>query len=62
MQGTLRELNPINPDVPHGWLDPEPWADEAERTKWLLIVPTAITGRRLSASNAEWAFSVHAYL
>jgi len=41
-------------------IDPEPWV--AAQTSWLVVRPTAITGRRLRAMDVEWAFSLHAYL
>ncbi len=41
-------------------IDPEPWV--AARTSWLVVRPTAITGRRLRATEVEWAFSLRAYL
>jgi nitroimidazol reductase NimA-like FMN-containing flavoprotein (pyridoxamine 5'-phosphate oxidase superfamily) len=41
--------------------DPTPWLAD-ERDAWLVIEPFAITGRRLHASEQEWAFLVSAYL
>ena len=41
-------------------IDPEPWV--ADRRSWLVIRPTAVTGRRLLATEVEWAFSLRGYL
>jgi nitroimidazol reductase NimA-like FMN-containing flavoprotein (pyridoxamine 5'-phosphate oxidase superfamily) len=41
--------------------DPEPWVDD-NRDAWLTIEPFSITGRRLHAPEAEWAFDLRAYL
>ena len=41
-------------------IDPGPWV--ADRSSWLVVRPTAITGRRLRATDGEWAFSLRAYL
>jgi hypothetical protein len=41
-------------------IDPDPWV--ADQPSWLVIRPTEITGRRLRATEAEWAFTLRAYL
>ena len=42
-------------------VDPQPWLHD-DRDSWLLIDPEVITGRRLLAVDAEWAFHIRAYL
>ena len=60
VRGTLHQ---IDADVAHirDRFDPQPWLDD-ERDVWLLIEPFAISGRRLHAAEAEWAFHIRAYL
>jgi len=41
-------------------IDPEPWV--ADRRSWLVVRPTAMTGRRLRATELQWAFSLRGYL
>lgn len=41
-------------------LDPRPLLD-AGRDAWLLLLPTAITGRRLAAPERRWSFNPAAY-
>jgi len=41
--------------------DPKPWPAQ-DRSSWLTIRPTTITGRTLHASDNEWAFPPEAYL
>jgi hypothetical protein len=36
--------------------------EDADRRSWLVIRPTAITGRRLRATEVQWAFSLRGYL
>jgi nitroimidazol reductase NimA-like FMN-containing flavoprotein (pyridoxamine 5'-phosphate oxidase superfamily) len=60
VRGTLHH---VNADVAgfRERFDPQPWMS-AERDAWLVIEPLAITGRRLHATELEWAFHPSAYL
>ena len=55
MRGLLRPLEPSDAADPHPLL-----ADG--RDAWLLLEPTAITGRRLVAPELRWAFYAAGYL
>jgi nitroimidazol reductase NimA-like FMN-containing flavoprotein (pyridoxamine 5'-phosphate oxidase superfamily) len=60
VRGTLQHVNPDAADF-RTRFDPEPWIP-ADRDAWLVIEPFSITGRRLHAAEAEWAFHPRAYL
>ena len=55
VRGLLRPLDPSDEADPHPLL-----ADG--RDAWLLLEPTAITGRRLLAPERRWAFDAAGYL
>jgi len=40
--------------------DPQPWL--ADRDRWLVIEPFAVTGRRLRAADAQWELERRGYL
>jgi nitroimidazol reductase NimA-like FMN-containing flavoprotein (pyridoxamine 5'-phosphate oxidase superfamily) len=56
VRGHLRHLEEGVADA----LALETWA--GPRDRWVVIVPTEISGRRLHASPTEWPFHPHAYL
>ncbi len=60
VRGTLHHVDPDAAGFRERF-DPEPWI-LAERDAWLVVDPFAITGRRLQAAEAEWAFHSEAYL
>jgi len=60
VRGTLHHVDPDAAGFRERF-DPEPWI-VAERDAWLIIDPFAITGRRLHAAEAEWAFHSEGYL
>jgi nitroimidazol reductase NimA-like FMN-containing flavoprotein (pyridoxamine 5'-phosphate oxidase superfamily) len=60
VRGMLQHVDPDAADFRERF-DPAPWI-EAERDAWLVIEPFAITGRRLNATQSEWAFHMRAYL
>ncbi|MGH9051175.1 MAG: pyridoxamine 5'-phosphate oxidase family protein [Acidimicrobiia bacterium] len=60
VRGTLHHIDPDAAGFRERF-DPEPWL-VAERDAWLRIEPFAISGRRLHASESEWAFHTRAYL
>lgn len=59
-RGTLHHVDATAADF-KGRFDPEPWL-LAERDAWLTIQPFAITGRRLHAPSAQWAFHPRGYI
>ena len=60
VRGTLQHVDPDAADFRQQF-DPAPWIQE-DREAWLVIEPFAITGRRLHATEKEWAFHMRAYL
>jgi nitroimidazol reductase NimA-like FMN-containing flavoprotein (pyridoxamine 5'-phosphate oxidase superfamily) len=60
VRGTLHHIDPDAAEFRERF-DPEPWI-VAERDAWLIIDPFAITGRRLHAAEAEWAFHSEGYI
>ncbi len=59
-RGTMHHAD--DPGVPE-WLtswDPHPWL--GDRDAWLAVVVSSLSGRRLTASVVEWAFSIRGYL
>jgi len=60
VRGTLHHVDPDAAGFRERF-DPEPWI-LAERDAWLVVDPFAITGRRLHAAEADWAFHSEAYL
>jgi nitroimidazol reductase NimA-like FMN-containing flavoprotein (pyridoxamine 5'-phosphate oxidase superfamily) len=55
-------LQHVNPDAGFAQrFDSQPWLLEA-RDAWLVIEPTAISGRRLQRTEAVWSFHLSAYL
>ena len=60
VRGTLGHIDDADVALVGEEIDPGPWV--AARSSWLVIRPTAITGRRLRASDVEWAFSLRGYL
>ena len=60
VRGTLQHVDPDAADFRQQF-DPAPWIQE-DREAWLVIEPFAITGRRLHATESEWAFHMRAYL
>jgi nitroimidazol reductase NimA-like FMN-containing flavoprotein (pyridoxamine 5'-phosphate oxidase superfamily) len=60
VRGNLQHVDPDAADF-RTRFDPEPWIP-ADRGAWLVIEPFSITGRRLHAAEAEWAFHPRAYL
>ena len=60
VRGTLHHVDPDAAGFRERF-DPEPWI-LIERDAWLVIDPFAITGRRLHAAEADWAFHSEAYL
>ena len=60
VRGTLHHVDPDAAGFRERF-DPEPWI-LTERDAWLVIDPFAITGRRLRAAEADWAFHSEAYL
>jgi len=59
-RGTLQHVDPDAADFRERF-DPHPWILN-ERDAWLIVEPFSITGRRLHASEPEWAFHPEAYL
>jgi len=59
VRGTLHHVDPDAADF-RGRFDPHPWLID-ERDAWLIIDPFAISGRRLHATEREWAFHLRAY-
>lgn len=59
-RGTLHHVDATAADFKERF-DPEPWL-LAERDAWLMIQPFAITGRRLHAPGAQWAFHPRGYI
>jgi nitroimidazol reductase NimA-like FMN-containing flavoprotein (pyridoxamine 5'-phosphate oxidase superfamily) len=60
VRGTLHRVDPDAPDFPARF-DSHPWLG-ADRDAWLIIEPSAITGRQLHPAAREWAFHASAYL
>ena len=60
VRGLLSHIDDADVALIGDEIDPEPWV--ADRHSWLVVRPTAITGRRLRSTEVEWAFSLHAYL
>jgi nitroimidazol reductase NimA-like FMN-containing flavoprotein (pyridoxamine 5'-phosphate oxidase superfamily) len=60
VRGTLHHVDPDAADFRNRF-DPHPWL-ATERDAWLIIVPFAITGRRVHPAGLEWAFHIRAYL
>ena len=60
VRGTLHHVDPDAAEF-RDRFDPEPWL-LAERDAWLIVVPYAISGRRLHAAASEWHFDVRGYL
>jgi hypothetical protein len=60
VRGMLHHIDPDAADFGHRF-DPEPWL-LAERDAWLVIEPHTISGRRLHAAPATWAFHPSGYL
>jgi len=61
VRGTLRHLDAREIVEARAAADPEPWV-EHDRDAWLVVAPVAVTGRRLGATELEWAFHLRAYL
>lgn len=59
VRGTLHHVDPEAADF-RDRFDPHPWLTD-ERDAWLVIEPFAISGRRLHATEREWAFHLGAY-
>ncbi len=60
VRGTLHRVDPDAPDFPDTF-DSHPWL-VADRDAWLIMQPSAITGRQLHPAAGEWAFHASAYL
>jgi nitroimidazol reductase NimA-like FMN-containing flavoprotein (pyridoxamine 5'-phosphate oxidase superfamily) len=60
LRGTLQRVDPDAADFRERF-DPHPWILD-ERDAWLIVEPFAITGRRLRATEPEWAFHLEAYI
>lgn len=60
-RGVLHHLDSHEIELMRKRFDPSPWPRQ-ERTSWLGIKLHTVTGRRLHASDREWAFSSEAYL
>ena len=60
VRGTLHRVDP-GAAASRERFDSEPWL-AAERDAWFVIEPLAITGRRLHATDAEWAFAARGYI
>jgi len=59
VRGTLHHVDPDAADF-RDRFDPHPWLTD-ERDAWLVIQPFTISGRRLHATEREWAFHLRAY-
>jgi hypothetical protein len=59
VRGTLHHVDPDVADF-RDRFDPHPWLVD-ERDAWLIIEPFAISGRRLHATEHEWAFDLRAH-
>ena len=59
-RGTLQRVDPDAADF-RACFGPQPWV-LAERDSWLIVEPFAITGRRLTGPDPEWALRLEAYL
>jgi nitroimidazol reductase NimA-like FMN-containing flavoprotein (pyridoxamine 5'-phosphate oxidase superfamily) len=61
VRGVLHHLDHNEIELLAKRFDPRPWLQQ-DRTSWLAIKPEVITGRRLLATQPDWAFSPEAYL
>ena len=61
VRGVLHHLDHNEIELLAKRFDPRPWLEQ-DRTSWLAIKPQVITGRRLLATQPDWAFSPEAYL
>jgi len=61
VQGTLHHLDHNDVELVIHRFDPKPWVHD-ERSSWLAIKPTVITGRKLPDPEIGWVFSDRAYL
>ena len=59
VRGTLHHVL-AGPSV-HQLIDSHPWL-VADRVSWLVIEVGAVTGRRLTGKESEWAFHLRGYL
>lgn len=55
VRGTMHHLDHNEIELLVKRFDPEPWAREG-RSSWIVIKPTAISGRRLVGAELEWAY------
>jgi nitroimidazol reductase NimA-like FMN-containing flavoprotein (pyridoxamine 5'-phosphate oxidase superfamily) len=60
VRGNLHHTHPPSLEV-RSHFDSHPWL-AADRTSWLFVEPTVITGRRLHPPSTEWIFHMRAYL
>jgi nitroimidazol reductase NimA-like FMN-containing flavoprotein (pyridoxamine 5'-phosphate oxidase superfamily) len=61
VRGVVRRLDHNEIELFIHRFDPKPWMEQ-ERTSWLAIKPQTMSGRRLHATQPEWALPSDAYL
>jgi nitroimidazol reductase NimA-like FMN-containing flavoprotein (pyridoxamine 5'-phosphate oxidase superfamily) len=61
VQGQLHHLDHNEVEVMERRFDPNPWVHD-DRSSWLAIKPTVISGRKLHHPEAEWPFSDAGYM